>query len=178
MNVKKFKKVVLMSLAMSTFIVGCAGESGNSSTTTTMEEVSTKEKETTTTAEITTQEITTEEPTTKYVKKGVTIIVDKKNAEHFNGLVIESGYTFYINEFIVNPEEIQTRGDTALLLLCILGIDTTQFEAKYFPFGYQAPEVPYEDNYSFTYTGDKKYTFTYMYEKDNGYVYFDFHEVK
>lgn len=92
--------------------------------------------------------------------------------------MIESGYTFYINEFIVNPEHIQQRGDTALVLLSFTGMDKTEFLNKYFPAGYQAPEVPYEDNYSFTYTGDKKYTFTYMYEKDNGYAYFDFYEVE
>ena len=187
---KRFKKLTIVTLLIamvSAFTYGCNEDKPNDNETTaatTIKEVeSTSEKETTTqeptTVEPTTQEPTTEEPTTEYVQKGLMITVEKKNAEKFNGLVIESGHVFYINDFCSDSDSSfdTFRGDTAFAVMAYIGLDTTKFEQKYFPAGAQAASIPHSDNYSFTYTGDKKYTCTFMMEIE-GYVYFDLYEVE
>ena len=180
-TIKKLTMVTLLITMFSTFAYGCDNDKpGNKETeapTTTKEVESTTEKEVTT-QEPTTVETTTEEKTTVHVKQGISVAVEKKNAEHFKDLVIESGHVFYINDFCSNPEKDTFRGNAAFSIMSYLGLDTSEFEAKYFPAGAQAPEIPYEDNYSFTYTGDKKFAFAFMMERDNGFVYFDLYELK
>ena len=180
-TIKKLTMVTLLITMFSTFAYGCDNDKpGNKETeapTTTKVVETTTEKEVTT-QEPTTVETTTEEPTTVHVQQGLSVGVEKKNAENFKDLVIESGYVFYINDFCSNPEKNAFRGNTTFAIMTYLGIDTTEFESKYFPDGVQEPKIPYEDNYSFTYTGDKKYAFAFMEERANGFVYFDLYEVK
>ncbi len=180
-TIKKLTMVTLLITMFSTFAYGCDNDKpGNKETeapTTTKEVESTTEKEVTT-QEPTTVETTTEEKTTVHVQQGVEIGVEKKNAEKFKDLVIESGHVFYINDFCSIEGKDSFRGNTAFTIMTHIGMDTTEFEAKYFPAGAQAPKIPYADNYSFTYNGDKKFVFTFMKERANGFVYFDLHEVK
>ena len=176
MNLKKFKKVVLMSLAMSTFIVGCAGESGNSNTTTTKEEVSTKEKETTTTAEITTQEPTTEEfKPDKYPYKGKMFLTFVEVKDYFDGFIVNPGDKIYLNNIWSGKsyDDDYIRGEVALCLhgKFDIGDELIKYEDKYMsPAG---PYVPYDDNYFIEYKG-KKIQFIYIGEDEDGvFSYFD-----
>ena len=176
---KKMRKIVtglLVVSALCMLATGC-GSSKNDIETATAEKVEVTTKEEVTTAEQTMEEPNTEETTTEYVEKGMSIGVEKKNAENFRDLVIENGYTFYINDFCSDPSDSMFRGETALVIMSYLGIDTAEFEEKYFPLGAQAAKIPYEDNYSFTYTGDKKFIFTFMFTYDE-FMYFDLHEVE
>ncbi|MEE1518142.1 MAG: hypothetical protein UF228_11175 [Lachnospiraceae bacterium] len=178
---KKLIMLVSICLLTTTCLFGCGNDpkkSDDNATTAAKVEVTTKEDGATT--EATTTEPTTEEKTTVHVKQGISVGVEKKNADKFKGLVIESGHVFYINDFcsIENSDEDSFRGDTAFAIMTHIGMDTTEFLSKYFPAGAQAPKIPYSDNYSFTYNGDKKFVFTFMKERANGFVYFDLHEVK
>ena len=184
---KKLILLLTVCLLTTSCLFGCGDDTkpteDNAATIITSTESSTKEDVVTTeptTQEPTTVETTTEEKTTVHVKQGISVAVEKKNAEKFKDLVIESGHVFYINDFcsIENSDEDSFRGDTAFAIMTHIGMDTTEFLSKYFPAGAQAPRIPYADNYSFTYNGDKKYVFTFMKERANGFVYFDLHEVK
>ena len=182
---RKFKKLTMVTLLIamvSAFVYGCNEDKPNNNETTVAttikESESTSEKETTT-QEPTTVEPTTEEPTDNYVTTGISVAVEKKNADKFYDLVIENGHVFNINEFCSDTDSSfdSVRGNTAFAIMGIIGIDTTKFEQKYFPAGAQAPEIPYADNYSFTYNGDKKYVCRFMMEID-GYVYFELYVEK
>ena len=182
-TIKKLTMVTLLITMFSTFAYGCDNDKPSNKKTeapTTTKVVETTTEKEVTTQEPTTVETTTEEKTTVHVKQGISVGVEKKNADKFKGLVIESGHVFYINDFcsIENSDEDSFRGDTAFAIMTHIGMDTTEFISKYFPAGAQAPKIPYSDNYSFTYTGDKKFVFTFMKERANGFVYFDLHEVK
>ncbi|MEE1518143.1 MAG: hypothetical protein UF228_11180 [Lachnospiraceae bacterium] len=175
-TIEKLTMVTLLITMFSTFALGCGNDkAGNKETeaptTTTEKEVTTQEP--------TTVEHTTEEPTTVHVKQGVSIIVEKNNAEHFNDLVIESGHIFNINDFCSDADKSfdSFRGNNAFIIMTYIGIDTAEFESKYFPDGAQAPKIPLADNYSFKYTGNKKFACALLNEID-GYVYFDLYEVK
>lgn len=176
------KKIIMFAsicLLTTSCLFGCGNDpkkSDDNATTAAKVEDTTKEDVAAT--ESTTAEPTTEEKTTVHVKQGISVGVEKKNADKFKDLVIESGHVFNINDFCSNPEKDTFRGNAAFSIMSYLGLDTSEFEAKYFPAGAQAPEIPYEDNYSFTYTGDKKFAFAFMMERDNGFVYFDLYEVK
>lgn len=182
-TIKKLTMVTLLITMFSTFAYGCDNDKpGNKETEA---PTTTKVVETTTEKEVTTQEPTTVEPTTEekttvHTKQGLTVAVEKKNAEKFKDLVIESGHVFYVNDFCSDSDSsLDTfRGNTTFAVMTYLGIDISEAESKYFPAGAQAPEIPYEDNYSFTYTGDKKFAFAFMEELDNGFAYFDLYEVK
>lgn len=94
--------------------------------------------------------------------------------------MIESGHVFYANDICSDPDPFQDslRGDTVAAIMLYIGADYEGFEKKYFPAGAQSFLLPLEENYSFTYTGDKKFKFSFALDRGNEFLYFDLHEVK
>ena len=162
--VKLFKKTISMLLVVTCLagsLLACSNDDDEKETT----------KEAGTTKEVV-QETTTEEPTTLPYEKVGEFAIKEQYADYFNDLVIENGSVIVMNEAV--PDDDVFRGNEALILLSILGMDHTEFSEKYFTLGYQNPEVPYEDNYCIEYTGEEKYIFKFSYkdEKFNA-IYFD-----
>lgn len=164
MKLKRLTLVTLLIFAMTTFIVGCSDEKEKETPTTETTEIATTTKE----PETTTEEITTEEPTTEYVYIGEELIVYSGFKDYFDGLILEKGDVIYINEIV--PEESSeydgVRGSLANSLLIAFKMDEEDkvLKDKYWIEGAYMPEIPYSDNYTIEYTGEKiKFVFAENY---------------
>lgn len=174
---KKFKLllVTLLIVCFTSNLIACS----NSNVTDNNETTTTTEKVTTTEPPTTTEEPTTEEPTTKYVFKGRKFAFFESNFNLKNDLTINPGDVTYINDYVSNPEEDydSVRGVYIVALLAMT--ETTneidllnELNAKYSDYGSSTIYIPFEDNYSFEYVGDKKVIFKFVeYNKDGEAVY-------
>ena len=189
------KKLILLlatCLLVTSCLFGCGDDpkpSDDNPTTTEKVETTTKEDVATTeptTAEPTTEEPTTEEPTieettTKYVFKGETFIIESAKKDYFVDLVVEKGYEFKINDFIVETEDDVIRGKRALELVKVLFSKSNpdkigEFENNYWEVGASTLNISYSQNVVIEYDGEKKLQF-YLVKDAGERAVFDVYEI-
>lgn len=175
-RIRKITTVTLLIEMLSSFAAGCSNDvTVNENTSTTKETV------TTTVPETTTEEVTTEEPTTTnevsledYDYKGKMFISDMCVKDYFDGLIVNPGDVIYLNDIWAGETEYDdmVRGENAMCLHSRL--DTSKDASDKFDELYMSaagPYVPYTDDYSVKYEGEKV-QFVYVGE-DEYCVYFD-----
>lgn len=173
---RKIITVTLLIGMLSSFAAGCSNDATVNENTST-----TKEAVTTAVPETTTEEVTTEEPTTTkevslkdYDYKGTKFIAYVCVKDYFDGLVLNPGDVIYLNEIWAGETEDDdiVRGETAMCLHSRL--DTSKDASDRFDELYMSaagPYVPYTDDYSVKYEGEKV-QFVYVGE-DEYCAYFD-----
>ena len=152
---------ILLVATMLASMTACSGENAT-------------ENASTPTTTTTVPEVTTEEPTTEYVYKGIEFYCSDKDAEYFNGLILENGDKIYVND-IWKEESEYYDGERGSIAYAILGNFKMEEERQAFRDKYWSdstwPFVPYSDNYCIEYTGEK--VEFVLAEKLDGGVIFD-----
>ena len=175
-RIRKITTVTLLIGMLSSFAAGCSNDvTVNENTSTTKEAVTTAVPETTT------EEVTTEEPTTTnevsledYDYKGKMFLAYVCVKDYFDGLVVNPGDVIYLNDIWSGETEYDdiVRGETAMCLHIKLNTDkdaSDRFNKLYMSAA--GPYVPYTDNYSIEYNGEK-IQFVYVGVGETS-VYFD-----
>ena len=184
MNMKRISKFLLVTLSIICFtstLFGCTSNNevtDNNETTTTAENKTTEL--TTTETPTTTEESTTEEPTTEYVFKGSEFYVIPDEFDLKNDLIINPGDVIYINEYVSNSSEEYDviRGYYIKILMKIMETENRRdmldiLGEKYQNYGDSNYYIPYADNCSFEYVGEKSVIFKYIETWDNGEAVYD-----
>ena len=174
-RIRKITTVTLLIGMLSSFAAGCSNDvTVNENTSTTKETV------TTTVPETTTEEVTTEEPTTTnevsledYDYKGKMFLAYVCVKDYFDGLVVNPGDVIYLNDIWSGETEYDdiVRGETAMCLHINFGDDDALDKFNDLYMSAAGPYVPYSDNYSIEYKGEK-IQFVYVGVGETS-VYFD-----
>ncbi len=174
---RKFRKLVSLTLLIASammMLTACGGKDSADK-----EADNQSSEPTTTETPTTTEEPTTEEATTEYVFKGRKFTFFESDFNLKNDMIINPGDVIYINEYVSNSSEEydSIRGYYIVKLLAITET-SNQFELldllneKYSEYGDTTKYIPFNDNYSFEYIGDKKVIFKFVeYNEDENPVY-------
>lgn len=175
-NFRKLVSVSLLIACVMMMLMACGGkdsadkEADNQSS----------EQPTTTETPTTTEEPTTEEPSTEYVFKGYEFAFFEEDFNLKNDLTINPGDVIYINDYVSNQdgEYDSVRGSFIKMLFIVIENDnaaelTEMLMDKYMEYGDSKFYIPYADNYSFEYVGDKKVIFKFIEYNEDGEAVYD-----